>query len=135
MALWEGRTACGQTRVKTLPSRNIVCGSNIPYKTKSTKRVRKIYVPSGLHLKESRNLTINLRGFSYRIPWHGDLPFKANSIPRIYILNSDLPSQLSHSSFSQTHRIANIGIIANFAFPYLDSMRLLNVYFDIGGYI
>ena len=48
---------------------------------------------------------------------------------------------LSRWSFSQTHKIGNIGIIANFVFryacsfnPYLHCMMLVNVKLDISGY-
>ena len=45
-----------------------------------------------------------------------------------------------HSSFSQTHKVGNVGIIANFVFPYicgfllyLHQLMLVNVKLEIKG--
>ena len=47
-----------------------------------------------------------------------------------------------HSCFSQSHKIGNAGIIANFVFPYICNFRLylqqmmsVNVKLEIKGYI
>ena len=49
----------------------------------------------------------------------------------------------SHSSFSQTHKVGNVGIIANFVFPYIGNFLLylhnyiilVNVKLEIKGHM